>query len=294
VTCSSFSVCQTCNSALLRSLVGTSCTCDAGYYDNNVNLVCQPCHYTCGNCFAGTSTSCFTCGTNRQYVLGTYSCPCRNGFYESLQVCYSCDSTCLTCSNIDTNCTSCDTSIRYLSNSQCLCNTGYYQNGASCSPCDIRCQSCITSPTNCLSCNPSFLTVLVGNTCQCIPGQYQNITSLVCLPCHIKCQTCTSNLEITCLTCNPLSHRTISGTSCLCNVGYYDTGAATCASCDATCYSCYGLTKYNCSQCYPGDIMMGSTCVTPVVCTTGFYYGGSCITTCPNTTYGNSNICILC
>lgn len=126
VNCSSFSVCLSCNPALLRTLSGTICACNTSLYDNGISLLCQPCYYTCATCFGGTSTSCYTCGINRQYISGSYSCPCNNGFYETAQICYACDPTCQICSIIPTNCTSCNTAIRYLNNSQCLCNTGYY------------------------------------------------------------------------------------------------------------------------------------------------------------------------
>jgi hypothetical protein len=246
LTCSAFSVCTSCYpvTTQFRTLLNNYCRCTAGYYDNNINPICQPCHYSCQTCNGPLNTNCLTCKPNRLFQVGSSSCPCNNGFYETAQLCYPCDASCKTCSSLATNCTSCDLLTRYLFNNKCLCREGYYENGGTCAPCDVRCGSCSISPTNCLTCNSSHLTMLSGSSCVCLPNQFQNPVTLICSGCHFKCMTCFGLTENACLTCNSALFRTFNpvSTTCDCNAGYFDTGNATCAQCHSTCLTCYGPT----------------------------------------------------
>ena len=192
LTCSFYSICITCYPLATqnRTFLNNDCKCVTGFYDDMINPVCQPCHYSCANCTGGLATSCMTCQTNRIYKPLTTTCPCMDGFYEALQACYPCDITCKTCFALSTNCTSCDLTTRYLLNNQCLCREGYFQNGLGCSLCAINCRTCLTSASYCLTCNTTHFTVLNGSTCICSPGQYQNPTTLICYACNPKCATC--------------------------------------------------------------------------------------------------------
>ena len=50
----------------------------------------------------------------------------------------------------------------------------------------------------------------------------------------------------------------------------------------------------SCLSCYPGAVKIGSTCKVPVSCSTGYFFEGYCVTTCPNSTFSSLNVCQNC
>jgi hypothetical protein len=170
-------LCTSCDASLHRTLIATDCNCTIGYYDDGVHALCQPCHYSCLSCFAGTSSSCYTCQINRDY--NSYSCPCMAGMYELSQICYICDISCATCTINATYCTSCPIS-RTLVNGTCVCSPGYYVVGLSCSPCSASCLTCSTTSTTCTSCDTSHGSYLSSSSCICMDGFYEDTTTLLC------------------------------------------------------------------------------------------------------------------
>jgi len=139
VDCLAYSQCQTCNFTLFRShnAGNSTCPCIARYYDNNIDVDCKPCHYSCLSCFAGTSSSCWTCAALRT-INTTFSCPCNPGLYELGTICDPCSLLCKTCTSNPTTCTSCPINS-FLSNFTCFCNTGFFRNGLTCDVCDPQC-----------------------------------------------------------------------------------------------------------------------------------------------------------
>ena len=50
-----------------------------GFYDDTVNLLCQPCNPYCRSCNGGTQNSCLTCQTLHNRVISGNSCFCATG-----------------------------------------------------------------------------------------------------------------------------------------------------------------------------------------------------------------------
>lgn len=71
--------CQNCSSSDHRSLINSSCLCDAGYYDSGVS-VCSVCNYRCLTC--SSASVCLTCNMSLSRVLSNSSeCLCAIGYY---------------------------------------------------------------------------------------------------------------------------------------------------------------------------------------------------------------------
>lgn len=166
------------------------------------------------------------------------TCLCADHYFSQngLQICLSCDITCLTCSNSLANgCLSCDgTYFRQLSLlNTCVCISGYYQTSPLielCSICQYSCQTCTTSST-CATCNALQYRVMnVSNSlCTCMNQYYDNGNEL-CLACSYFCLTCTTN--IICSTCDSLTRNVTNLTVCSCLNGFYDNGiSSSCLSC---------------------------------------------------------------
>lgn len=140
-SCSDFAVCTVCDGSLQRQLILNNCVCVGSFYDSyslaNPVAMCQPCHYSCATCYGGLDTNCLTCQTLRNFT--NYSCPCNDGYYDSMQVCNLCDSLCRTCFGIPTNCTSCYSGLPFANNT-CLCYSGQYLSGNVCYACDPKCK----------------------------------------------------------------------------------------------------------------------------------------------------------
>lgn len=61
--------CSSCSTLDYRSLINSSCICNAGYYEAGTSA-CSACNYRCLTCSGGTSTSCLTCNSS---LLRTFS-----------------------------------------------------------------------------------------------------------------------------------------------------------------------------------------------------------------------------
>lgn len=122
-----------------------------------------------------------------------------------------------------TNCTSCYSGLPLLNNT-CLCYSGQYYSGGSCYPCDPYCEECEGVSTYCTKCYASQLTFLLGSSCVCQNGTYQNSTALTCILCHLTCLTCIGPQSNNCTQCDSLSpvFRTLSAANeCVCLPIYF-------------------------------------------------------------------------
>jgi len=81
--------------------------------------------------------------------------------------------------------------------------------------------------------------------------------------------------------------------TCPCNAGYYDNGSAMCQTCVSPCMTCSGNSTLNCTSCFSGYRLIGSSCNKAVICSK-YYYMGYCVDSCPNTTYPLLNNCAVC
>ena len=141
----------------------TKClSCNTSTYLSVSKLACVAQLNNCAN-YSGDGATCLSCDSN---------------YFLLNNVCYQCDSSCLTCEGSVTNCTSC-TANYFLENNACVgeCSIGYYFLVGSniCLNCDVSCLTCENTSTNCISCaNGTFLK---GN--QCYEVNYSQSSSLI-------------------------------------------------------------------------------------------------------------------
>ena len=201
-------------------------------------------------------------------------------------MCLQCPSSCLSCLN-DTYCTACPAGRTYLYpvTHNCItnCPLGYFGNSTSalCLACDPKCLTCTLASTGCLSCANGFYLVRLSVTsydclASCPSGYFKE--SQRCDVCVFPCNTCSS--ASSCLTCVVGTYFYANSSVCLLTCpssSYLDSATASCLACTAPCLSCKS----------------SSYCLS---CTTGLYLnGGSCVSSCPSSTYSDTTlICLAC
>jgi hypothetical protein len=81
--------CSSCNASTFRELITSTkqCDCKIGYYDDGLNPLCLPCHYTCKSCVS-SSTTCTSCpsNTHRTHSPTNNTCPCDQHFYDQMSI----------------------------------------------------------------------------------------------------------------------------------------------------------------------------------------------------------------
>jgi hypothetical protein len=182
--------CLSCNSALNREKVNSSCICSIGYYEN---VTCLSCLHNCSSCifYQGNQTyQCLSCDNSSFLTLHSNqtTCVCSDGYYNNSGVCSKCMSGCLLCST-EITCDSCDLLQNWeknTSDSTCNCANHFYQLTAnsttSCSACHSTCLTCSGSlSTSCLNCDSSIHRNMANSTCTCAYGYYDNITCFICI-----------------------------------------------------------------------------------------------------------------
>lgn len=214
------------------------CNCPVQYYSDNINTLCQKCHYSCKTCTTGSA--CATCDDtkNRDLTVDPISgkCKCSNTFYDNGfgETCESCPYQCASCTN-STACFNCSSvNHRVPNGNTCSCDLGYYNDGVLplCARCDLSCLTC-SSSGSCLTCNTSDdreLTV----TCKCKTGFYDTLPATSkCSQCLPECATCADGTS--CLTCPAGSNRQIATGRCVCPNGFFDNGGIVCGTCHYSC-----------------------------------------------------------
>ena len=178
--------CSNCKSN--SSPKGTSCSCDAGYYQSQVLFTlkeCLACSPLCGTCSGGATTNCLTCQDANMEVKGGGSCGCKDGFILSGSSCFSCHSSCLTCSAGDQNsCLSCRTS-------------GWFQVGSSCRICDSSYYTCSGPTSNdCLSCSEAGFFLKSSSCMSCAAEASSDCPRVTSLTIQSQIQELTRTLEL--------------------------------------------------------------------------------------------------
>uniref|UniRef100_A0A3Q3W1N2 Growth factor receptor domain-containing protein n=1 Tax=Mola mola TaxID=94237 RepID=A0A3Q3W1N2_MOLML len=134
--------CLSCNQRHLlhRQLYGTCVTeCPVGFYRDELEQKCEPCHPSCQSCIGKSSRECLGCKT---YL-----------FREGKETCEMCDPSCGECvSGGEDGCMSCAPGLVHLrKEGRCLpsCPQGFYHDTVhrTCEPCHASCPTC--SGTNC-------------------------------------------------------------------------------------------------------------------------------------------------
>lgn len=300
------------------------CTCEVGFFLDQVALSCAACETTCATCSAGTSSSCLSC--KAYATLASGACVCNSGFYRNAgtKICEDCAATCATCSGSATSCLSCKAGAN-LSGTVCSCSSGS-PDAASCVLCESSCAGCIyTAPTVCTSCSSSLflvsgvcrgcpdtcttcsgsdcsacysnagLTTTTPKRCTCSTGYFPNSTVVNCSVCDASCKSCSAGGSNACLSC--YAPAVLSGTMCACPSGTYpNPGANLCATCDATCLACTAEGPDKCSSCKSGASLASGICH----CNAGTYANpdasqcATCNASCKTCSGGGADMCLTC
>jgi hypothetical protein len=56
-----------------------------GFYDSG-SVDCQPCHYSCATCVGPNDNNCLTCSSTSNRAVISYTCPCKDGTINFLQI----------------------------------------------------------------------------------------------------------------------------------------------------------------------------------------------------------------
>ena len=131
-TCTTITLCLTCNSGFFYSSTICISACPSGTtIANNATNNCDPCDPICLTC-AGTVTDCTACSSPNVFYNGSCltACPSGGTLAPLNGICTACDATCLYCSIVITNCTACNISSTtpYLVGTACLtaCPAQFY------------------------------------------------------------------------------------------------------------------------------------------------------------------------
>ena len=247
--------------------------CPDGYYKNDVDNICDPCHSSCFTCKGGLFTDCLSC------QIGS--------FLDNFN-CLTCYNTCLTCNGPNEyNCLTCQNTL-YLQENSCVtvCKSGYYKSDTPikmCLSCPNTCKSCISMDFNsCLTCNSNCYFTLMNDITQsgsctylscpyglimnpdnftCLKrcdqfGKYYNTQYNQCRSCVLPCLTCFGGDSNNCLSCTNSSGLYLLGNLCTnkCPLGYYPNNQTRkCELCSLNCLNCTSL--FNCVLCAPSHYL---------------------------------------
>lgn len=237
VLCENCSPSETCSQCISNAeVVGATCACSQGYFNNAVLNACDPCQSTCKACTlqASLCTACFS----NAILDSAGTCACANAYYPNptSAQCAAYNQECRTCLSAAV-CTSCWSNAE-IKESTCVCLNGYFGIANSCGRCPRGCAIC--AETSCKSCISGY--ILLENSCSsCSSG---------CLKCsEAGCDECFSGYFLTsntCVSC-PFSCKTCSAASCYsCLPGYFHVGN----SCTTHCMDGYKEDLEN-WLCYP-------------------------------------------
>ncbi|XP_028457908.1 proprotein convertase subtilisin/kexin type 5 [Perca flavescens] len=237
---------------------------------------------------------------------------CPRGFWGDRRRCKRCYSPCESCTGSRSDqCISCQPGHHLTEGANtctAACGDSFYldHDANMCRKCSENCLKC-TSYSICTECKPD--TSLQGNRCQqsCVAGFYLDKQEGTCKPCHKVCATCAGAGVVACNQC--AEGYLMEEWRCVpsCSAGFYATepnpeiadGHRICRRCDASCLTCVGPSRGNCSSCSSGHSLQEGACVVNTECTDGEYQdsNGKCHTcdvTCLKCTGPQREDCISC
>jgi proprotein convertase subtilisin/kexin type 5 len=85
----SINLCTVCPTTSFRKnnvAIDGTCPCLDKYFDDGLNELCLPCHYSCKTCSSALKEHCTSCelSKNRIPILSNFpsECVCQNNFYD--------------------------------------------------------------------------------------------------------------------------------------------------------------------------------------------------------------------
>ncbi|XP_061658032.1 LOW QUALITY PROTEIN: proprotein convertase subtilisin/kexin type 5-like [Syngnathoides biaculeatus] len=274
-----------------------------------------PCDPECSDdgCDGPGPRQCVTCA---RYFLklknNTRTCVsgCPRGFWGDRRRCKRCYATCESCTGSRSDqCTSCLAGYHLTEGADtctAVCEEGFFldHDANMCRKCGERCSRC-TSAGVCTECKADSSPR--GSRClpSCAPGMYHDEAEGVCKACHRACAACAGAGVEACTECADgyLTEQWRCVPSC--RSGFFATdpemahGRWACRRCDASCLTCVGPGRANCSSCSSGHSLQEGECVLRTACTDGEYQDGDgmchpCHPTCSKCTGPQHLDCVSC
>lgn len=165
-SCSSLTVCSSCEASYYLDGVCNFCDTTNGYYieTSTAPETCSQCGENCSIC--SSASTCNTCKENH-FPVGDGSCvlcDVENGkFIKDGTTCENCGEKCKTCDS-GTTCTVCDNenfeNLQLVGGKcvQCnLLNNKFVDLSGVCKECDISCNGCLLQTGNCLECQEGYI-----------------------------------------------------------------------------------------------------------------------------------------
>ncbi|KAM8872819.1 proprotein convertase subtilisin/kexin type 5 [Synchiropus picturatus] len=237
---------------------------------------------------------------------------CPRGYWGDRRRCKRCYSSCESCSGSRRDqCTACISGYHLTEGTNtctAFCGDGFYLDHDTnmCRRCSESCLRC-TSSSVCIECRPDMS--LQGNRCRqsCTPGFYHDQQEAQCRPCHEACATCAGAGAEACTLC--AEGYLIEEWRCVpsCSAAFYATEPSPeiadrqgiCRRCDASCLTCVGPSRQNCSSCSSGHRLENGVCVVSSLCADGEFQDSSgkchaCDATCLKCRGPQDGDCISC
>ncbi|XP_061555258.1 proprotein convertase subtilisin/kexin type 5-like [Phycodurus eques] len=274
-----------------------------------------PCDPECSDdgCEGPGPLQCVTCAhfflkfknNTRMCVSG-----CPWGFWGDRRRCKRCYATCESCTGSRSDqCTSCQAGYHLTEGTNTcttVCEESYFldHDGNMCRKCSEKCSRC-TSSSVCTECKADAR--LRGNRCQrrCASGMYLDEAEGLCKACHRVCTACAGAGVEACTQC--AEGYLMEEWRCVpsCSSGFFATnpemadGRWVCRRCDASCLTCVGPGRANCSSCSSGHSLQEGECVLHTACADGEYQANDgmcrpCHPTCLKCTGPQHLDCINC
>ncbi|KAJ8005984.1 hypothetical protein DPEC_G00123560 [Dallia pectoralis] len=277
--------------------------CEMGFFVDEENQECEPCHRTCRSCDGPNYDDCDSCEdditlTNGECVeSGSDSCPEKH-FPKGQGKCEQCHSSCQTCtgSGVD-ECNTCSQGHFLTAQQACLteCPSGTFGNATSgrCDDCLPGCDLC-QNGTQCQKCRSGRIRLYLQDG-HCVPECQRGYPRKgECQPCAPECAHCQGNASH-CLSC--AKDYQLLGHACRgrCPAGYYSCEGQ-CLRCPSDCLECSegGL----CKECDEYYFLYEDSCVD--YCPEGFFPSEgqrecvSCHTNCASCDGPDADDCDLC
>ncbi|CAD8064324.1 unnamed protein product [Paramecium sonneborni] len=185
--------CVLCDSTNFRN---NDCSCQIGFYDDNINFLCQKCKQECETCI--NSNSCTQCKLGTNLILLPNCINCITGFYYNNGTCSKCNQSCQTCfGNDKSSCLSCLDNQILNSNHECQnCQDNQFIYNNTCQDCQYNCETC-NQASICITCAQDRI---YAPLCICEQGYYES-NNKTCQLCNIQCSTCEFQGD-NCLVCS--------------------------------------------------------------------------------------------
>ncbi|XP_029024628.1 proprotein convertase subtilisin/kexin type 5 [Betta splendens] len=255
--------CDTDKFKVQRYLYNSQCldACPEAFY-HSPERSCEPCPDHCQHCTG--PTHCLQC--DRLYYVSDGVCAkleCEEGEVEDPDYdnCMTCEKGCRTCILYNPrHCLSCIEGFYNFQEGcykECPAKTYSVEEQMTCFPCEHNCVTC--NKDGCHWCETDLFLTEGRCVSVCPAGFYGNEDTNDCEECHADCVTCDGPEDDDCLSCG--NGKTLDNGECVsdhdhvCPIRTFHSGGGECEACHASCESCSGDERNQCTACAEGQFL---------------------------------------